>query len=189
MLLIALATSYALGCVVSAYYLVRIVAGADIRAEGSGTAGARNTLRAHGRALGAAVFLLDAAKGAAAVILAQRLAGTEWAWYLALACAIAGHLWPAQLGFRGGKGAATLAGGLLRADWRVALLTLAIALLIFGGTRRFTRSGLVGTSLVPLVLLATRHGISVAVASMIPACLVLVAHRPQRVRPTTEVSS
>src|SRR5436190_3007148 len=187
MLLITLVGSYALGCFVSAYYLVRAVAGADVRGVGSGTAGARNTLRTHGRALGLAVLLLDAAKGALAVALAHRLVGMQWAEYLALACVIAGHVWPAQLQFRGGKGAASVVGGLVLADWRVSLLTLAIALVLLVTTRRVTRSGLTALAFVPhLVLFGS--GVSVAVASILPIGLVLLAHRPHFGTSLPEVS-
>jgi glycerol-3-phosphate acyltransferase PlsY len=188
MLPITLLGSYAIGCFVSAYYLVRIFAGADVRRLGSGTAGARNTMRSHGRALGIAVLVLDAAKGALAVAVAQRFAGTQWAEHLALACVIAGHVWPAQLQFRGGKGAASFAGGLLRADWRVALIAFAIGLVFLAATRRFTRSGLTALVLVPPLILASGSDVSVAVASIAPIALVLLAHRPQVARPLPEVS-
>ena len=110
---LAVLASYLLGGFCAAYYVVRIACSADIRALGSGTAGARNA----GRVLGASGFLLtlllDAAKGALAVLVTARLAPGVWPATLALIAVVAGHIWPAQLGFRGGKGLATLLGGLI----------------------------------------------------------------------------
>src|SRR5579859_7966679 len=107
-----LAASYLLGCFTSGYYFVRWRLGQDIRDSGSGNVGARNV----GRLLGAPGFLAttaaDVAKGMLAVWLALefthdfRLAG------LAMLTVVLGHIWPVQLGFRGGKGVATSIGAL-----------------------------------------------------------------------------
>jgi len=108
----AVLASYLLGGFCAAYYLVRVARSADIRTLGSGNAGARNA----GRILGAPGFLLalllDAAKGALAVLATARLVPGIWPATLALIAVVAGHIWPAQLAFRGGKGLATLLGGL-----------------------------------------------------------------------------
>jgi glycerol-3-phosphate acyltransferase PlsY len=124
----AVLASYLLGGFCAAYYLVRVARSSDIRSLGSGNAGARNA----GRILGAPGFvltlLLDAAKGALAVLATARLAPGIWPATLALLAVVAGHIWPAQLGFRGGKGLATLLGGL--AAWvPVAALGMASAVL------------------------------------------------------------
>ena len=66
---------YILGSISFAVLLVRATTGSDIRAEGSGNAGATNVLRAHGKKLALAVALLDVAKGAAAVLLVRLVTG------------------------------------------------------------------------------------------------------------------
>src|SRR5438105_6969596 len=111
--LLILAGSYALGCIVGAYYMVRLRTGIDVRTTGSGNAGARNVFRSGDRASAIATFTWDFAKGALAVWGAHLLVPQEWAGGLALLCVIIGHIWPAQLGFRGGKGVATAIGGML----------------------------------------------------------------------------
>ncbi len=109
---LAVLASYLLGGFCAAYYVVRLARSADIRTLGSGTAGARNA----GRLLGAPGFLLtlllDAAKGALAVWVTTRLVPGPWPASLALIAVVAGHVWPLQLGWRGGKGVATALGGL-----------------------------------------------------------------------------
>lgn len=105
--------SYTLGCANAAYYLGRWATGRDIRDTGSGNAGATNAGRLLGRAGFAAVFAFDLAKGAVAVAASRHL-GAPPALVVAAAWAVmAGHIWPVQMRFRGGKGIATLLGALL----------------------------------------------------------------------------
>ena len=109
--------AYLLGSVAGALVLGQFC-GFDIRAEGSGNAGATNALRTRGAPFAAAVLLIDLAKGWIGAALVPALGWPapdpalprEW---LAVACAAAvvlGHVWPVWYGFRGGKGAATVVG-------------------------------------------------------------------------------
>lgn len=110
--------AYAAGCFSPGYYLVRWRLGADIRSRNSGSTGARNVGRELGRAGFALVFAIDALKGAGVVWIARAL-DLRPDWIPALApCAVAGHIWPAQLGFRGGKGLVTALGAMIGLDWR-----------------------------------------------------------------------
>ena len=112
-LILVITGAYALGCIVGAYYIVRLRSGADIRSSGSGTAGARNVMRSGERMAAVLTFAWDAAKGAVAAYFAQRGVAQPWAGGVALIFAVIGHVWPMQLGFRGGKGVATALGGTL----------------------------------------------------------------------------
>src|SRR5205814_6775520 len=104
--------SYLLGCFAAGYYLVRMRLGEDLRELGSGSVGARNV----GRVLGKTGFLLtllgDFGKGAFAVWAARHFTTNDHAVALAMICVVAGHIWPLQLRFRGGKGMATSLGAL-----------------------------------------------------------------------------
>jgi acyl phosphate:glycerol-3-phosphate acyltransferase len=85
-------------------------------------------------------------------------------------------VWPAQLGFRGGRGLSTALGGLLVLDWRVAAVGLAAALVTAAGTRRLTLAGLTAAvCAVPAALVLRGAPSPVAVTAM--AAIVLVAHR------------
>jgi glycerol-3-phosphate acyltransferase PlsY len=81
-----------------------------VRLIGSGNAGARNVLRSGDTTSAVLTFLWDAAKGALAVWAADRLLPNDWIGGVAFLFVLAGHIWPAQLGFRGGKGVATAMG-------------------------------------------------------------------------------
>lgn len=171
-------TSYLLGCVVAGYYVGRTLDGSDIRRVGSGNAGARNVARAHGRFAAGITLLLDAAKAAAAVFIARALVPLEWAGWLALVTVIVGHVWPVQLGFRGGKGVAPALGAFLTADILAATVTVAAGLLVFLITRRFTFSGLVAFAVAPLSLVALHRSWQAVVLATIGVAIVLLAHHP-----------
>lgn len=105
-----LLAAYLLGSVSGSLLLGRL-RGVDIREHGSGNAGGTNALRTLGWRFALGVVVIDVGKGALAAWLALRWA-PAWA-TVAVALAVAGHVWPLWHGLRGGKGAATLVGGLL----------------------------------------------------------------------------
>jgi glycerol-3-phosphate acyltransferase PlsY len=170
-------SAYLLGCFVSGYYLVQFVAHRDIRDGGSGNVGARNV----GRLLGTwgfiTVLLCDFSKGALAVWLVRRYVGSPEPALLALLAVTAGHIWPAQLRFRGGKGASTSLGALLVFDWRIALTFAAVAGVVALLLRKFTLAGLAAFAVLPLMALAWQATPSTVGGLFILALLVLWAHR------------
>jgi len=122
--ILALLAGYLFGSIPFGLLLTRLSGKGDIREIGSGNIGATNVLRTGSKGLAAATLLLDAAKGAAAVLLAQQL----WpdAVNFAAAGALIGHLYPAWLRFKGGKGVATLLGILVPLFWQGALVYVVI---------------------------------------------------------------
>ncbi|MEP7316173.1 MAG: glycerol-3-phosphate 1-O-acyltransferase PlsY [Sphingomicrobium sp.] len=105
---LALTIGYLLGSIPFGLILTRISGKGDIRSIGSGNIGATNVLRTGSKGMAALTLALDAAKGAAAVMIAQHF----WpeAVRFAAAGALVGHLFPVWLKFEGGKGVATLLG-------------------------------------------------------------------------------
>lgn len=118
--ILALVVGYLLGSIPFGLLLTRMSGKGDIREIGSGNIGATNVLRTGSKGLAAATLLLDAIKGAAAVLLAQQV----WpdAVNFAAAGALIGHLYPAWLRFRGGKGVATMLGILVPLFWQAAVV-------------------------------------------------------------------
>jgi len=130
MLFIALVllASYLLGSLSGSLLLGRLV-GIDIRTRGSGNAGGTNAFRTRGWRFALGVVSIDIGKGALAALLGRLVwvpSAPITAQDLACACtllAAVGHTWPVFFGFRGGKGAGTLVGGLCVA-WPLAVLPL-----------------------------------------------------------------
>ena len=102
--------AYLIGSVPFAWLLARQWGFSDLRRVGSGNVGAANVLRASGVKAGVLVAVLDIAKGALSVMLAERFGGNAAAPAAAGLAAIIGHIYPVWLRFRGGKGVATACG-------------------------------------------------------------------------------
>ncbi len=131
--------SYLLGSVIGALWVGRILGHVDIRTMGSGNAGGTNALRTQGWFFAFLVVVIDVGKGLLAAGWVPFLAlpgisqgsGPNGGW-LQVACgsaAVVGHVFPLFHGFRGGKGAATLAGALVPTSWP-ALLVLIVTWVI-----------------------------------------------------------
>jgi glycerol-3-phosphate acyltransferase PlsY len=106
-------TGYILGSFPTAYLAGRLLRGKDIRQMGDENAGAANVYRELGPAAGIVVFIIDAAKGAVVVLIAQAANMHQAVVLCSGALAVIGHNWPIFLGFRGGRGASTTIGVLL----------------------------------------------------------------------------
>lgn len=171
-----LAGSYCMGCVATGYYLVRLRTGKDIRQIGSGSTGARNVSRVLGS--NGFVFTMtgDLAKGGLAVWVASMLTGNERVELLALMAVLAGHVWPVQLRFQGGKGIATSLAGLLIYNPIFTLIYCILFGLVFVLTRRAVVSSLMAYALLPLGCYFSSQDPSQALDISVLAVVVLVAH-------------
>jgi glycerol-3-phosphate acyltransferase PlsY len=175
--LLLIAAAYLLGCFTTAYYLVRLRTGQDIRTLGSGTVGGRNAGRVLGPAGFALVALGDAVKGLLATAGAIALGAPQWVVILVMLAVVAGHIWPAQLRFKGGKGAATALGALLGYNYLFAVLILGFFLLLFAIFRSFTIGGLLALALAPFALLVLGEPLGVVGGVAALVVLILLAHR------------
>jgi acyl phosphate:glycerol-3-phosphate acyltransferase len=170
--------AYLLGCLTAGYYWVQFRAGRDVRGAGSGSTGATNVGRVLGRPGFAITFLWDCAKGVLAVWLAGGDPTHPAFPMLAALGVVAGHIWPIQLGFRGGKGIAPALGAMLLWDYRA----LAVFGVLMGGClgvmRHFTLAGLAACALTPLALFASgRFEPTTGIGVLGLAVMILVAHR------------
>ncbi|MFN9623261.1 MAG: glycerol-3-phosphate 1-O-acyltransferase PlsY [Cyanobacteriota bacterium] len=156
-----LLAGYLLGSLPSGWLAGRLLAGLDIREHGSGSTGATNVLRVLGKGPALMVFLLDVLKGTAAVLLAKAvLGGAGWegtrldGWVVAAGlAALAGHIWPVWLGWRGGKAVATGLGMLLGLAWPVGLACFGLFLTVLSLSRIVSLSSMVAAMGLPLLML------------------------------------
>ena len=150
--IIILTLAYLLGSIPFGYLLVKYVftAGEDVRQVGSGGIGATNVTRRAGLKAGLLTYLLDVAKGYAAVALMDAVTD-DYRWIGAAAvAAIAGHILPVFLKFRGGKGVATGVGVYLYIAPLAVVTTLALWSLIVYLTRYVSLASIIATAAVPL---------------------------------------
>ena len=159
--LFTLVLAYLLGSFPSGYLAGRWLKGVDIRTLGSGSTGATNVLRQIGKGPALVVFLIDVLKGTTAVLLAKALlqpdgynALSDW-WVVASGlAALAGHIWPIWLGWRGGKAVATGLGMLLGLAWPVGLACFGVFLTVISLSRIVSLSSVLAALSLPLLMLA-----------------------------------
>jgi glycerol-3-phosphate acyltransferase PlsY len=172
---------YLLGSVPWGLLLTKLAGLGDIRAIGSGNIGATNVLRTGRKGLAAATVLLDAAKGAVAVLLARRYAGGDAA-LLAGAGAVIGHLFPVWLGFRGGKGVATGLGVLLAVSWPVGLAAGATWLAVAVLFRISSLAALAACAVAPVFAWALSGGGGRTVLLVAALAILIVAKHHANIR-------
>lgn len=154
-MLLALALGYLFGSIPFGLILARLGGKGDIRRIGSGNIGATNVLRTGSKWLAALTLILDCLKATAAIVIAQLLFGPGTQAFAA-AGAFVGHLYPIWLGFRGGKGVATLLGILIALLWPAALVYAAVWIILLLTLRISSLAGITAVVTAPIVA-ATLH--------------------------------
>jgi glycerol-3-phosphate acyltransferase PlsY len=145
--------AYLLGSIPFGLLVGSVFAGQDVRKSGSGNIGATNVSRVAGPFAGILTLLLDAAKGAVAVLAAARFTGDSAAWMMVAGLlALLGHCYPFWLGFKGGKGVATAAGVFLVLSPLAMLSALAIFLLVVVFWRFVSLGSLAAAAAIPLLI-------------------------------------
>ena len=155
--LFALVAAYLLGSVPFAMVASKLFGLADPRSYGSGNPGATNVLRSGNKKAALFTLIGDAAKGAVAVIVAQKLGLSDLQVGLVALAVFAGHLFPVFLKFKGGKGVATAAGVLLALDPILGLAVAGTWLLVAYVSRYSSLAALIAAAAAP-VISALMHG-------------------------------
>ncbi|MBM3840379.1 MAG: glycerol-3-phosphate acyltransferase [Verrucomicrobia bacterium] len=168
---------YALGCITLGYYLVWMTTGQDVRQSGSGNVGARNVSRTLGPWAFAVTLAWDMGKGGLAVWGTERVNSGESLKCLAMLAVVAGHIWPAQLRFRGGKGMATAAGAAIALNPWAMVGPVALFIPLVGLLKSTTLAGLVAFTSLPFVSGFLRNSGWETLGFALLAALVLFAHR------------
>jgi glycerol-3-phosphate acyltransferase PlsY len=188
-LAIAAAAGYLLGALPFGYLVAR-TRGVNIFEVGSGSSGATNVGRVLGRWPRNIVFFLDTLKGAVAAGWPLLVVwGAVRAFdvpsvlgFVGLGFALVGHSFSCFTRFRGGKGVATAAGGILVLMPVIALITAAVWLAVFYATRYVSLASILAAlSLPALAVLYHKEAAAVWVAGLM-AAFVVVRHRANIVR-------
>ena len=168
---------YLLGCLTAGYYLVQLFKRTDIRDHASGTTGARDV----GRVLGpwglVSTSGLDFIKGAAGVWFAQKYGTSDWIVPSAVVMVVIGHVWPAQLGFRGGRGVMPAIGGLALLDPTLILVFVVLLLPVYAVLRRLTLSGMIVVAFAPIIAFVLDRPAHILILLCALSPIILFAHR------------
>ena len=175
--LLLLALGYLLGSMPNGYLAGRWLKGIDLRQCGSGSTGATNVLRNVGKGPALVVFLLDVGKGALAVLLAKSFGLNDWVHVLAGLAALAGHIWPVWLGWKGGKAVATGLGMFLGLAWPVGLACFGLFMAVISISRIVSLSSVVAAIGLPVLMLISGGSSAYLVVSLVASVLVLWRHR------------
>jgi glycerol-3-phosphate acyltransferase PlsY len=173
----AVVLGYLLGSVPFAFIVARQWGNLDLRATGSRNVGATNVARTAGFRAGVLVALLDMAKGAASVFLAERLDGSAAVAAAAGLAAIVGHVYPVWLRFHGGKGVAAAAGVfavLAPVPTAIALTVFTVAVFV---TRYVSLGSLLASVALPPMVYAMGGPPGAIAAALAAAVLIVFRHR------------
>ena len=176
------AAGYLLGSIPFGVILTRAAGAGDVRQIGSGNIGATNVLRTGRKDLALATLLLDAGKGAAALLLARWLFDNDAVAAIAGGAAFLGHLFPVWLGFKGGKGVATFFGLMIAAWWPLGLVAAALWLVTAALFRLSSLSALIASaatpvlSVLPIAALGLPTSMPITLLAAFAAVLIWVRH-------------
>lgn len=181
-LLMAALGGYLVGSIPFGVLLTRAAGAGDVRKIGSGNIGATNVLRTGRKDLAFATLILDAGKGAVALLIARAVTDNDAVAAIAGGAAFLGHLYPVWLGFKGGKGVATFFGLMLAAAWPLGLVAAAVWLLTAAVFRVSSLSALVATlvtpvlALMPIAVLNLPTSNSVFLLALVAMALIWLRH-------------
>jgi glycerol-3-phosphate acyltransferase PlsY len=187
------AIAYLFGSIPFGYVLVKMFRGEDIRLSGSGNIGATNVARSGAKGLGIATLALDAGKGVLAVCFAWWLAYSSFnscggagqcvppqhLMATAALAAVAGHIFPVWLSFRGGKGVATALGVFALLFPKAVLIGLAVFIVVVAISRYVSLGSVLGAIAFPIAayFLKLTDAVTLALASAVAVLVVLKHHQ------------
>ena len=191
---LAVVLGYLLGSIPFGFLATRRTKGVDVRDYGSGKIGATNVIRTGGSVVGVVTLGADLAKGALAVFLGGIMLGNitgnvggmvvdgQDAEVASGIAAIAGHVWPIYIGFRGGRGVATFIGGLLALHWPTALICgVGIILGVAFTTRYFSLGSLIGAlssvAIMALLVWVWDQPVEYLIYATVGAAIIIWQHR------------
>lgn len=156
--IILFALSYLLGSIPFGLLIGKWFANVDVRKHGSGNIGMTNVLRTAGYMPAVLTLIGDAGKGVLAVLLTRHFAGDSSWPLVAGTLAVIGHNWPIFLGFKGGKGVATIAGVLFAFLPLAGAILLVLWLVVLVKYRYISLASIVVAACIPVVLVFFRVG-------------------------------
>lgn len=179
-LILVVIIAYLIGSIPFGYLIVRARGGGDVRETGSGGTGATNVSRRAGKGAGIFTLVLDALKGALAVIMVKSIsipASNDWLIAAAAVVVLVGHIFPIWLAFRGGKGVATGAGVFLALAPPAVLCAAVIFVAVVWWRKMISLGSIAGAVTIPVYVGVAQYSTPLFTASFVGALLIVFAHR------------
>lgn len=149
--------AYLLGSIPFGVLFAKALGGPDVRSSGSGNIGAANVARTAGPVAGVLTLLFDSGKGYLAVWIAAHWThgASNARWMIAAAiAAVLGHIFPVWLGFKGGKGVATMLGSFIPISWFAVVAAVAVWVLVVAFWRYSSLGSIVAAAALPVLIYA-----------------------------------
>lgn len=194
-IVLAAIMAYLIGSFPTAVWYGKAYFGIDVREHGSGNSGATNTFRVLGKQAGIIVMAVDVLKGWTATHGANLLVHADLIYPEDLVlfklifgiAAVAGHIFPIYVGFKGGKGIATLLGMVLSVHTQAALLCLLVFLVVLLFSKYVSLGSMISALVFPILLLSPRfrpdeHGLVVVLFGFIIFFMVVITHQKNIIR-------
>lgn len=169
---------YLAGCICFGYYLTRFFAGKNLKEFGSNSLGATNASRVLGKWGFVVTLILDFLKGYLVIWAAMRLGFSESLVFLLSMLVVAGHIWPLQLGFKGGKGVSTFGGTLMAINFLVAVPVAIFFLPVYLIFRKFSIAGIFTLIIIPPFFAYQDYSTASICLNILLILMIFYAHRP-----------
>ncbi|MEI7828780.1 MAG: glycerol-3-phosphate acyltransferase [Prolixibacteraceae bacterium] len=170
-------TSYLVGCICFGYYLTKYLTGKNLKETGSQSLGATNTSRILGRKGFILTFTFDFLKGFLIAWIAIKYGFKEEYVFLFSLLVTIGHIWPVQLGFKGGKGVSTYTGTMYATNYQAAFPVIVLFLPLYLVTRKFSIAGIFSLTVIPFFLWYLDYSIPCIAIGFVQIFILLYAHR------------
>ncbi len=175
-------SSYLIGSFSTAFFVGKMFLGKDLSQEGSGNLGAMNSLKTSGLIFGIIVFSIDVIKGGGIIILNKALYGETILLYLAALAVIVGHNYSVFIGFRGGKGLASLVGIMAVLNPNLLVIEVILAIIFFVLTRHAGVAVILAIAPYSVIFLLTNGDWRSVPFSILQTIVILTKHRPEEYR-------
>lgn len=168
---------YLIGSIPFSYILIRVITKKDLRFEGSGNLGARNSMEIGGTKVGILVLMLDILKGYLSLALIDSIYGMSTLLYVAAFSLVLGHNFPIYLKFHGGKGLAASLGIFAYINPYILLILLAIAGISLLLTRKPNPSAMIAVIFLPFILFIFERSFYSFTAGILISIVILIKHK------------
>ena len=168
---------YLTGCICFGYYLTRLFAGKNLKDFGSKSLGATNASRVLGKWGFGVTLALDFLKGYLVIWGAIRLGFSESWIFLFSLMVVAGHIWPLQLSFKGGKGVSTFGGTLMAINFMVAVPVALLLLPLYLVIRKFSIAGVFTLIIIPFFFAYQDYSTPSICLNILLILIIVYAHR------------